>query len=61
MFTRYFMPQILFYGVSATLAAVLNARSRFTSPMWAPVANNLVVIATALVFLLIGGTGSWNR
>jgi putative peptidoglycan lipid II flippase len=58
VFTRYFMPQILFYGVSATLAAVLNARGRFASPMWAPVANNLVVIATALVFLLIGGTGN---
>jgi putative peptidoglycan lipid II flippase len=57
VFTRFFMPQILFYGVSSTLAAVLNARSRFTSPMWAPVANNLLVIATALVFLLIGGTG----
>ncbi|GAA3191400.1 murein biosynthesis integral membrane protein MurJ [Nonomuraea roseoviolacea] len=57
VFTRYFMPQILFYGVSATLAAILNARSRFVSPMWAPVANNLVVIATASVFLLIGGTG----
>lgn len=57
VFTRFFMPQILFYGMSATLAAVLNARGRFASPMWAPVANNLVVIATALVFLLIGGTG----
>jgi putative peptidoglycan lipid II flippase len=57
VFTRFFMPQILFYGVSATLAAVLNARSRFASPMWAPVANNIVVIATALVFLVIGGTG----
>ncbi len=57
IFTRFFMPQILFYGVSATLAAVLNARGRFASPMWAPVANNLVVIATAAVFLLVGGTG----
>ena len=57
VFTRYFMPQILFYGVSATLAAVLNARGRFAAPMWAPVANNLVVIATAGLFLLIGGTG----
>lgn len=57
VFTRYFMPQILFYGVSAILSAVLNARSRFASPMWAPVANNLVVIATAVVFLLVGGTG----
>ncbi|XVQ85402.1 murein biosynthesis integral membrane protein MurJ [Microbispora siamensis] len=35
----------------------MNARGRFASPMWAPVANNLVVILTALTFLLVGGTG----
>ncbi|MDP9842098.1 putative peptidoglycan lipid II flippase [Streptosporangium lutulentum] len=57
VFTRFFLPQILFYGVSAALAAILNARDRFVSPMWAPVANNLVVITTALVFVVIGGTG----
>ncbi|GII58094.1 hypothetical protein Pth03_64830 [Planotetraspora thailandica] len=57
VFTRFFMPQILFYGMSATLAAILNARGRFAVPMWAPVANNLVVIATALIFLAIGGSG----
>jgi putative peptidoglycan lipid II flippase len=57
VFTQFFMPQILFYGMSATLAAVLNARGRFAVPMWAPVANNLVVIGTALTFLVIGGTG----
>jgi putative peptidoglycan lipid II flippase len=57
VFTRFFMPQVLFYGVSATLAAVLNARNRFASPMWAPIANNLVVIATALVFVVLGGDG----
>lgn len=33
LFTRFFLPQILFYGVSATLAAVLNARGRFASQM----------------------------
>ncbi|GAA2638928.1 murein biosynthesis integral membrane protein MurJ [Actinomadura fulvescens] len=57
MFTRYFMPQILFYAVSAVLTAVLNARGRFASPPWAPVANNVVVIATAAAFMLVGGTG----
>ncbi|NUP77838.1 MAG: murein biosynthesis integral membrane protein MurJ [Nonomuraea sp.] len=54
--TRFFMPQILFYGVSATLAAVLNARGRLVAPAWAPVANNVVVIAVASAFLLVGGT-----
>ncbi|WP_433257572.1 murein biosynthesis integral membrane protein MurJ [Streptosporangium sp. CA-135522] len=57
VFARFFLPQLLFYGVSATLAAVLNARGRLVSPMWAPVANNLVVIATVLLYLVIGGTG----
>ncbi|MGV9771657.1 murein biosynthesis integral membrane protein MurJ [Streptosporangium sp. NPDC003464] len=56
-FTRIFLPQILFYGISATLAAILNVRGWFAAPMWAPVANNLVVIATAGTFLLVGGTG----
>ncbi|MBO2454688.1 murein biosynthesis integral membrane protein MurJ [Actinomadura barringtoniae] len=55
-FTRFFLPQIFFYGMSAALAAVLNARGKMTVPMWAPAANNLVVIATAGVYLLIGGT-----
>ncbi|GGT25943.1 murein biosynthesis integral membrane protein MurJ [Nonomuraea spiralis] len=56
-FTRIFLPQILFYGLSATLAAILNVRGRFATPMWAPVANNVVVTATAAMFLLVGGTG----
>ncbi len=54
-FTRFFLPQILFYGAGTALAAVLNARGRMASPMWAPVANNLVVIATAVAYLAIGG------
>ncbi|MEV8630723.1 murein biosynthesis integral membrane protein MurJ [Streptosporangium sp. NPDC051023] len=54
--TRFFLPQILFYGAGATVAAVLSARDRQAAPMWAPVANNLVVIATAAAYLAIGGT-----
>ncbi len=56
-FARFFLPQVLFYGVGAVLGAVLNLRGRFGAPMWAPVLNNLVVIATALVFLVLRGTG----
>jgi putative peptidoglycan lipid II flippase len=48
---RFFLPQIVFYGVGATVAAILNTRNRFAAPMWAPVLNNLVVIATGLLFL----------
>ena len=35
-FARYFLPQLLFYGLSAMLGAVLNVRGSFIAPMWAP-------------------------
>ncbi len=50
---RFFLPQIFFYGVGATIGAVLNTRGRFGAPMWAPVLNNLVVITTGVVFLAL--------
>ncbi|WP_268258382.1 murein biosynthesis integral membrane protein MurJ [Parafrankia discariae] len=52
---RWFMPQILFYGVGATLGAILNTRQSFAAPMFAPVLNNLVVIATCVVFIFLPG------
>jgi putative peptidoglycan lipid II flippase len=58
VFTRFFLPQILFYGVSAASGAVLNIRGRFAAPMWAPLINSLVVIAVGLVYLVTGGTTS---
>ncbi|MCA1824045.1 MAG: murein biosynthesis integral membrane protein MurJ [Frankia sp.] len=54
-FARFLLPQILFYGVGATVGAILNTRGRFTAPMATPVLNNLVVIATAGVFILLPG------
>jgi len=53
--SRFFLPQILFYGVSATAGAVLNIRGRFAAPMWAPLVNSLIVIAVGLIYLVIGG------
>jgi putative peptidoglycan lipid II flippase len=53
---RFFLPQVLFYGCGAVLGAVLNTRGRFAPPMWAPVLNNVVVIATGLLVLLLPGT-----
>jgi putative peptidoglycan lipid II flippase len=51
-----FMPQIVFYGVGAVMTGLLNANRRFGVPMYAPVLNNLVVIAVGLSFhALIGG------
>ena len=52
-FARYFLPQVLFYGVGAVLGAILNTRGSFAAPMWAPVLNNLVVIAAGAVFLVV--------
>lgn len=52
---RWFLPQVLFYGVGATLGAVLNTRQSFAAPMFAPVLNNLVVILTCVVFIFAPG------
>jgi putative peptidoglycan lipid II flippase len=46
---RMFAPQILFYGMTALIAAVLNARHRFVLPMATPILNNLIVIAVLLI------------
>ncbi len=40
------LPMLFFTGISALIAAVLNTRGHFAAPMWAPILNNLVVIAT---------------
>jgi putative peptidoglycan lipid II flippase len=55
-FARYFLPQLLFYGLGAILGAILNIRGSFTAPMWAPVLNNLVVIGSGIGFAVITHT-----
>ena len=51
-----FMPQIVFYGVGAVMTGLLNANRRFGVPMFAPILNNLTVIAVVLAFhVLVGG------
>lgn len=52
-FARLLLPQIFFYGVGAMVGAILNTRGRFAAPMWAPVLNNLVVIAVGLAFMAV--------
>jgi putative peptidoglycan lipid II flippase len=52
-FARFFLPQLVFYGLGAILGAILNIRGSFTAPMWAPVLNNLVVIASGISFAVI--------
>jgi putative peptidoglycan lipid II flippase len=45
---RLFMPQMLFYGMVTLATAMLNARRRFAAAAFAPVLNNVVVIAVFL-------------
>ncbi|MDI6100370.1 murein biosynthesis integral membrane protein MurJ [Actinoplanes sp. NEAU-A12] len=56
VFSRYFLPQILFYGISATAAAVLNIRGHFGAPAWAPLCNSVIVIAVGLAYAAVGGS-----
>ncbi|MCU1602665.1 MAG: integral rane protein MviN [Frankiales bacterium] len=55
VFARFFLPQILFYGVGAVLGAYLNTQGSFGPPMWAPVLNNVVVIVTLVLFAFLPG------
>ena len=54
-FARYCMPQIFFYGVFAVVGQVLGARGRFGPAAWAPVLNNVVVVAVFAGFVAVGG------
>ncbi len=45
-----FVPQLTGYGLIALATALLNARHRFAAPMFAPIANNAVLIGMLLVF-----------
>lgn len=47
---KWFMPQIVFYGVGAVATGLLNAHRRFAVPMFAPILNNLLVSATFILF-----------
>jgi putative peptidoglycan lipid II flippase len=49
-FLRWFMPQIVFYGVGAVAIGLLNAHRRFAVPMFAPILNNVAVICTFVAF-----------
>jgi len=49
-FLRWFMPQIVFYGVGAVATGLLNTHRRFAIGMFAPVLNNVVVMLTLGVY-----------
>jgi putative peptidoglycan lipid II flippase len=45
-----FVPQLACYGVISLATALLNTRRRFGAPMFAPIANNVVVIVVLFWF-----------
>ena len=47
-FLLFLLPQIFFYAMTAAMQAFLAARSRFVAAAFAPIINNVVVIATLL-------------
>ncbi len=53
-----FLPQILLYAVAAVVTALLHGTRRFAAAAFAPVANNVLVVATMGVFWAIGGSES---
>jgi putative peptidoglycan lipid II flippase len=55
---RWFMPQVLLYGMIALATAILNAHRRFSLPVYLPIVNNLVAIASFGIFAYLHRTPS---
>jgi len=55
VFAYLLLPEILFYGLFALLSAILQARQVFGPTAWAPVVNNVVIIATLGTYALLPG------
>ena len=53
---RLFALQVVAYGAIALSTALLTARRRFAAPMFAPIVNNLVVIATIVLLPSVAGS-----
>jgi putative peptidoglycan lipid II flippase len=60
IFATLLLPEIFFYGLGAMFMAVLNTRRVYKPGAWAPVLNNVIVIATVLVFWLLPGPATLN-
>jgi putative peptidoglycan lipid II flippase len=50
---RFLLAQIFFVGLSGLVTAMLHTRGSFAIGAWAPVANNVVIIAVAAAFLVL--------
>ena len=49
------LPQIFFLGIGALLGGILNSRGAFGAFAWAPVLNNLVVLAVLALYAVLPG------
>ncbi|MGV9859982.1 lipid II flippase MurJ [Gordonia sp. NPDC003425] len=54
------LPEILFYGLSALFIAILNMKGFFKPGAWAPVLNNIVQIATLVLYAAMPGEITLN-
>ena len=54
-FTRFCLPQVFFYGMFVLVGQILNARGKFGPMMWAPIANNVISVATLIIYLFAFG------
>jgi putative peptidoglycan lipid II flippase len=61
VFAYWCLPQVFFYALYAVLGEVLNARGVFGPFTWAPVANNVVMIGSLVVFASIWGVDPAHR
>lgn len=52
---RLFLPQVLFYGLTALFSALLNAHRRFAAAAFAPVLNNVVVVLVLVAVSRMAG------
>lgn len=53
----FFLPQMLLYAAGAVATALLNAQRRFAAAAFAPLVNNVVVVATMALFVVVRGDG----
>lgn len=49
-FLRFFIFEVVLYGFCAIYTGILNSYKHFTIPAFAPIANNIVVIATVALY-----------
>jgi putative peptidoglycan lipid II flippase len=55
---RFFAIQMAIYGASAIITGILNSNRIFLAPAVGPIFNNVVVIATMLIYVPIAATGN---